>query len=144
LSRVQKVSISLLVAALLVLALDIASSLSLWWFAGATFWLLLVLSGVTLSFDFIVRRLKLGAGRKILVALVLIGVVLLFFAPAIQIFPSSTGSASYCNPSGCSSITEIESITHEYLWCTGWEYTYSSPPAASFLFQFSAGCLSLH
>lgn len=119
--------------------MDLASSLSLYWFAGATFALLLVLSGVTLSFDFIAKRMRLGVGGKVLAGLVLIGVVLLFFAPAMQTLPSGQGSGSYCNHSGCSSITQMKSVT-EYLWCVGVEYQYSAPPAAEFFFQFYAGC----
>lgn len=120
--------------------MDIASSLSLYWFAGAAFVLLLVLSGVTLTFDLVAKRMKLGVGGKVLAALVLIGVVLLFFAPAIQTLGGGQGSGSYCNHSGCSSITQMKSVT-EYLWCVGVEYQYSPPPAIEFFFQFYAGCL---
>jgi hypothetical protein len=139
LDTAQKVGLALFVAALVVLAIDIASSLSLYWFAGAAFVLLLVLSGVTLSFDFIAKRMKLTVGGKVLAALALIGVVLLFFAPAIQTLPSGQGTGSYCNLSGCSSITQMKSIT-ENLWCVGVEYQYSPPPATEFFFQFYPGC----
>jgi len=140
LRRAQKVGLVLFVTALIVLALDIASSMSLYWFAGATFSLLLALSGVTLSFDFIAKRMKLDVGGKALAALVLIGVVLLFFAPAIQTLPSGQSSGSYCNLSGCSSVTQIDSVT-QYLWCVGSEYSYSLPPATEFFFQLYVGCL---
>ncbi|HVC26831.1 MAG TPA: hypothetical protein VND40_01595 [Nitrososphaerales archaeon] len=126
--------------ALVVLALDIASSMSLYWFAGGTFSLLLALSGVALSFDFISKRMKPSVGGKVLAALVLIGVVLLFFAPAIQTLPSGTSSGSTCNFSGCSSVTQIESVG-DYLWCVGSEYSYSLPPVTEFFFQLYVGCL---
>jgi len=128
------------VTALVVLALDIASSMSLYWFAGGTFSLLLALSGATLGFDFISKRMRLGAGGKVLAALVLIGVVLLFFAPAIQTLPSGGSSGSTCNLSGCSSVTQIESVG-DYLWCVGSEYSYSLPPVTEFFFQLYVGCL---
>jgi len=139
LRRAQKVGLVLFVTALVVIALDIASSMSLYWFAGATFFLLLALSGVTLGFDLIARRMKLGVGEKVLAALVLIGVVLLFFAPAIQTLPSGQSSGSVCNFSGCSSVTQIESVT-DYLWCVGSDISFSPPPVTELFFQFSAGC----
>jgi hypothetical protein len=140
LDRAQKVGVVLFVTALVVLAMDIASSMSLYWFAGATFVLLLVLSGVALTFDFIAKRMKLDAGGKVLAALVLIGVVSLFFAPTIQTMPSGHTSGTHCViSSGCSSTTQIESVTN-YLWCVGAEYQYSPPPATEFFFQFYAGC----
>jgi hypothetical protein len=129
----------LFIAALVVLLVDAASSLSLYWFAGATFVLLLVLGGVVLGFDFIARKMKLQTMGRFVAALVVIGILLLFFAPAVQTLPSGQGSGSYCNSSGCSSVTQLKSVT-DYLWCIGTEYQYSPPPAAEFFFLFYAGC----
>jgi len=139
LDRAQKVSLVLFVAALVVLASDVASSMSFYWFAGAASVLLLVLSGLALGFDLLAKRMQPRPVGKVAMAFVLVGVVLLFFAPAIQTLPSGGGSGSYCNPSGCSSVTQMKSVT-EYLWCLGAEYQYSPPPASEFFFQFYAGC----
>ncbi len=139
LRRPQKAGLVLFVTALAVLVLDIASSMSLYWFAGATFLLLLALSGLTLSLDYITKSTKLVVGEKRLAAIMLIGVVVLFFAPAIQTLPSGQSSGSVCNFHGCSSVTQIESVT-EYLWCMGSDISYSPPPATEFFFQFSANC----
>jgi len=90
----------LFVAALIVLASDVDSSMSLNWFAGATFVLLLVASGTTLGYDLLSKRMKLRTSGKVLVLIVLLGIELLFFAPAIQTMPG--GGSSRAGPTASS------------------------------------------
>lgn len=138
LDRIQEVSLVLFAAALVILVLD--DIWSLYWFAGATFVLLILSSGLTCGFGLVTKKMRLQWRGKLVVAGIIIGVMLFLFAPAIQTMPSSQGTGSYCDPSGCSSITQFESLSYYYFPCMGAHYSYSGPPAVEFFFYFDLGC----
>jgi len=98
--------------------------------------LLFLLSGVTYSFGFFTKRMKLHGRSKLIAAPIIVGILLLFLAPAVQTLPSGGSSGFYCDPT-CSSITQFQSVT-EYFWCMGAQYQYSLPPSVEF--YFTLGC----
>ncbi len=106
------------------------------WDSGFAFLLLFLLSVVTYGFGFFTKRMRLQRRGKLIAASIIIGMLLLFFAPAVQTLPSGGSSGSYCDPA-CSSINQFQSVT-EYFWCMGAQYQYSLPPSVEF--YFTVGC----
>jgi hypothetical protein len=84
---------------------------------------LLLLSGIVFASRYMVRRAGLGRRGKLIMALVILSILLLFFAPAVQTLPRDSSTGSVCKGSICSTVTEWASIT-TYYYCWGASYSY--------------------
>ncbi|MDV3292636.1 MAG: hypothetical protein LYZ70_00010 [Nitrososphaerales archaeon] len=114
--------------------------MSLWESTADIFLALLLLSAITFAVDLLNRKMRLGTRGKVVTAVVVIGLLLLFFAPAVQTLPSGGGTGTECNQNGCSEVYQFKSITNS-LWCWGATYSYAPPPASDLAFGINMGCL---
>src|SRR3989442_4460528 len=78
--------------------------LSLWESTASIFLSLLLLSAVTFAADLFNRNMRLGLRGKVVTGVVVIGLLLLFFAPVVQTLPSGGSTGRECNRNGCSEI----------------------------------------
>lgn len=136
--RAQMLGLGAFVLAWVVLFLG--AILSLWEFTTSTFLLLLLLSGLAYGADYLSKKLGLRTIGRLVIAAVIGGVLLFFFAPAVQTLPNGQGTGTVCGSTGCSSVYQYDSVT-AYLWCYGATYDYAPPPATEFGFTIEAGCL---
>jgi UDP-N-acetylmuramyl pentapeptide phosphotransferase/UDP-N-acetylglucosamine-1-phosphate transferase len=137
LDRTQKVGLAFFIAAWAVLAT--AKALSYWESITFIFLALLLLSAVTFASDLFSKKMKLRMRGRIITAIIVVGLLLFFLAPAVQTIPRDQSSGSYCDSSGCSEVFQYESMTAS-LWCWGAYYSYSPLPALDLSFGISMGC----
>src|SRR2546428_13461117 len=86
--------------------------LSLWESTASIFLSLLLLSAVTFAADLFNRNMRLGLRGKVVTGVAVIGLLLLFFAPAVQTLPSGGSTATTCNRNGCAGVYQFKSITN--------------------------------
>src|SRR6058998_359996 len=114
--------------------------LSLWESTASIFLALLLLSVITVAVDLFNRKMRLGSRGKVATAVVVMGLLLLFFSPAVQTIPSGGSTASICNRNGCSEVYQFKSMTNS-LWCWGASYQYAPPPVSDLAFGINMGCI---
>ena len=93
------------------------------------FVLLIILSGTVFASRYVDRRMRLKRTGRLVMVLIMIGMFLLFFAPAVQTTPTSGGYGSVCIPlpghEVCSIVTQWASLT-AYRFCWGGTYSYDT------------------
>jgi hypothetical protein len=90
------------------------------------FILLLLLSGTVFASRYIGRKLGLQRRGRLIMALVIVSIFLLFFAPAVQKIPSPQGGTGVtCKGNICSDVTQWGSAT-DYYYCWGGSYSYDT------------------
>src|SRR5437016_14333490 len=129
--KIQRLALFLFVVAWA--DLGTGAALSLWESTASIFLALLLLSAVTFAVGLFNRKMRLGSRGKVVTAAVVTGLLLLFFAPAVQTRPSGGGTGSTCNRNGCSELYQFKSTTN-FLWCWGGFYSYAPPPVSDFGF----------
>jgi hypothetical protein len=137
LDRVQKVGLAFFIAAWAVLITG--ATLSLWQSTEGIFLSLLLLSFIAFASDLFSRKTGLRTRGKIVTVVVIVGLLLLFYAPAVQSLPSGQSTGTECNPHGCSEVYQFKSLT-DFLWCWGAIYQYSPPPVSDSWFGIDTGC----
>ena len=136
--KIQRLALALFVLAWA--ALGAGATLSLWESTAAIFLALLLLSAITFALDLFDWKMRLESRGRVVTAVVVIGLLLLFFAPAVQTIPSGGSIATTCNRNGCSEVYQFKSITSS-LWCWGASYSYAPPPVPDLAFGIDMGCL---
>jgi len=139
--KIQRLALALFVLAWA--ALGAGAALSLWESTAGIFLSLLLLSFITFAVDLFNRKMRLELRGKVATAVVVMGLLLLFFAPAVQTIPSGGSTATTCNRNGCSEVYQFKSITNSLL-CWGASYQYRPPPVSDLAFGINIGCIGFH
>ena len=139
--KIQRLALALFVLAWA--ALGAGATLSLWESTAAIFLALLLLSAITFALDLFDWKMRLESRGRVVTAVVVIGLLLLFFAPAVQTIPSGGSTATTCNRNGCSEVYQFKSITNSLL-CWGASYQYRPPPVSDLAFGINIGCIGFH
>ncbi len=98
---------------------------------------LLLLSAMVFASKFVDRRLRLQTKGKFVMILVIVSLLIVFFAPAVQTMPTAGGSGSVCKGGVCSSIEQWASLTDRY-YCVGTKYQFDS--IDGLIISFDTGC----
>jgi len=89
------------------------------------FILLLILSGTVFASRYIDRKMELKRLGRLVMALIIVGMFLLFFTPAVQTSPTAHGYSTVCVRAACSIVTQQVSLT-AYYYCWGGSYSYDT------------------
>jgi peptidoglycan/LPS O-acetylase OafA/YrhL len=121
----KKVGLTLFVVAWPFLAASFLSSMIQPSTSGFLFLFLLLLSGLMFVSTYASKRMGLHRRGKLIMALVIVGILVLFFVPAVQTLASGGDTSTVCRGTVCASVTQWASLT-DFHYCVGVKYQFDT------------------